>query len=321
VLRFDDTLETVLAADLGSPQAAQSAWRQLVDLIGRRRAPADARAMSVLRSIRAHVPVAVRVSSARALEFADPPAPLVRLFAMDELSIALPVLRHARMNSAEWIQLLPELAPAGRAVLRNRRDLGPIVKRALEAFGPIDFVLPDETAKEAAEALPEPVAESPPTEAVESTGMEAPAEALPEPEPEIAEASLAGHEPSTEAQPEASLETVDAPELPTAAEIEPLKDADAELPRIEPEPQITYWAGRRGSRGSTRGRRSRSNSGDRAPRREYRSRRFLVRGVGRNGRVAAGFGGARGWPERSCFRAGPKRDSRVNRFRRSDCAD
>lgn len=242
MLRFDDTLETVLAADLGSPQAAQSAWRQLVDLIGRRRAPADARAMSVLRSIRAHVPVAVRVSSARALEFADPPAPLVRLFAMDELSIALPVLRHARMNSAEWIQLLPELAPAGRAVLRNRRDLGPIVKRALEAFGPIDFVLPDETAKEAAEALPEPVAESPPTEAVESTGMEAPAEALPEPEPEIAEASLAGHEPSTEAQPEASLETVDAPELPTAAEIEPLKDADAELPRIEPEPQITYWA-------------------------------------------------------------------------------
>ncbi|RYE03568.1 MAG: sensor histidine kinase, partial [Sphingomonadales bacterium] len=146
----------MLAADLGSPQAAQSAWRQVVDLIGRRRAPADSRAMNVLRTIRAQVPVTVRVATARALEFADPPAALVRLFAVDELHVALPVLRSARMTSAEWIQLLPELAPAGRQVLRNRRDLGPVVKRALEAFGPIDFVLPDESVQEVAQAIPEP---------------------------------------------------------------------------------------------------------------------------------------------------------------------
>lgn len=148
-LRFDDTLETVLASDLGSPYGAQSAWRQLVDLIGRRRAAAGNRAMGVLRTIRESVPLPVRAASARALEHADPPPPLVRLFALDELQVALPVLRSARMNSVEWIQLLPELAPAARAILRNRRDLSPAVRRALDSFGPIDFVLPDETVKEA----------------------------------------------------------------------------------------------------------------------------------------------------------------------------
>jgi len=158
-LRFDDTLETVLASDLGTPYGIQSAWRQLVDLIGRRRAVAGHRAMSVLRSIRDSVPLPVRAASARALEFADPPPPLVRLFALDELQVALPVLRSARMNSSEWIQLLPELAPASRAVLRNRRDLSPVVRRALESFGPIDFVLPDETVKEEAVAEPEGLAE------------------------------------------------------------------------------------------------------------------------------------------------------------------
>ncbi len=143
-MRFDDTLETVLAADLGTPYGVQSVWRQLVDLIGRRRVPPATRAMATLRAIRPDVPPPVRAASARALEFADPPAPLVRLFAQDDISIAVPVLRSARLTSPEWIQLLPDLAPAARSVLRNRRDLGPEVKRALESFGAVDFVLPDD---------------------------------------------------------------------------------------------------------------------------------------------------------------------------------
>jgi signal transduction histidine kinase len=211
-LRFDDTLETVLASDLSTPYGVQSAWRQLVDLIGRRRAVAGNRAMGVLRSIRDSVPLPVRAASARALEFADPPPPLVRLFGLDELQVALPVLRSARMNSAEWIQLLPELAPAGRAVLRNRRDLSPVVRRALESFGPIDFVLPDGTVKEApaeaaapeAEILVEEVAESVaidwsevvdagPAE-VEPIDVVVPevAEAIAQPEPERVEEAEAG---------------------------------------------------------------------------------------------------------------------------------
>jgi signal transduction histidine kinase len=142
-LRFDDTLDTVLAGDLRSPYGAQSAWRQIVDLIGRRRAQPDRRAMAVLRELRPHVPPAVRSASAKALEFADPPLPLVRLLALDDLPVAMPVLRSARMSAAAWIELLPELAPAARNVLRNRRDLSPAVRRALESFGSVDFVLPD----------------------------------------------------------------------------------------------------------------------------------------------------------------------------------
>jgi signal transduction histidine kinase len=142
-VRFDDTLETVLAADLGTPYGVQSAWRQLVDLIGRRRVPPATRPMATLRAIRNEVPRQVRIASARALEFSNPPAPLVRLFARDDLPIAIPVLRSARLSASEWIQLLPDLAPGARGVLRNRRDLPPAVQRALESFGSVDFVLPD----------------------------------------------------------------------------------------------------------------------------------------------------------------------------------
>lgn len=145
-MRFDDTLETVLAADLGTPYGVQSAWRQLVDLIGRRRVPPATRAMATLRAIRSEVPRQVRAASARALEFSNPPAPLVRLFARDELPIAIPVLRSARLSASEWIQLLPDLAPAARTILRNRRDLPLAVQRALESFGPVDFVLPNDAA-------------------------------------------------------------------------------------------------------------------------------------------------------------------------------
>ncbi|WP_448664585.1 histidine kinase dimerization/phospho-acceptor domain-containing protein [Sphingomonas sp. CJ20] len=152
-MRFDDTLETVLTGDLETPFGVQSAWRQLVDLIGRRRAAPDMRAMATLRAIRDQVPMDVRAASARALEYADPPGPLVRLFARDDMRVALPVLRSARMTSSEWTELLPDLSPSARAILRHRRDLGPVVKRALDSFGPVDFVLSDDRP---AEAVSEP---------------------------------------------------------------------------------------------------------------------------------------------------------------------
>ena len=34
-VRFDDSLKTVLSADMESGFGAQSAWRQLIDLMGR----------------------------------------------------------------------------------------------------------------------------------------------------------------------------------------------------------------------------------------------------------------------------------------------
>lgn len=154
-MRFDDTLETVLAGDVDSAFAAQSAWRQLVDLIGRGRAPADDRALDTLRTVRDRVPLAIRVASSRSLDHCSPPAALVRLLAADDLAVALPVLRGARLDDAAWCDLLPALTPPARSVLRNRRDLSSAVRRALDAYGPSDMALPDTgDAVSAAPALP-----------------------------------------------------------------------------------------------------------------------------------------------------------------------
>lgn len=141
-MRFDDSLRTVLSADMDSGFGAQSAWRQLVDLMGRGRSPADAPSLARLRLLRQAVPLAVRAASARALAFATPPAALVGLFAEDEFAVAAPLLRTVSLDADDWIALLPRLTPQGRALLRHRRDLPAAVVRALESFGPTDFVLP-----------------------------------------------------------------------------------------------------------------------------------------------------------------------------------
>lgn len=160
-MRFNDSLETVLAADVSTPLGAELAWRQLVDLVGRGRAAPLDRAIETLWALRARVPLKVREATARALAFADPPAPLVRLMATEAIPIAAPVLRHARLSDAEWTALLPRLSSAGRAVLRHRRDLSAGVRQALATYGAIDFVLLPAAASEAP-AAPAPAAPAAP---------------------------------------------------------------------------------------------------------------------------------------------------------------
>ena len=148
-MRFDDSLRTVLSADQGPGLGAQSAWRQIVDLLGRGRIADDAaveEAMARLGELRDMVPATVRAASARALAFARPPAALVRFFAEDDLAIAAPVLRTTTLGEDAWLDLLSGLSPAGRSVLRQRRDLPAAVVRGLESFGSTDFALRDGTA-------------------------------------------------------------------------------------------------------------------------------------------------------------------------------
>lgn len=211
---FDDTLETVLASDMASDAGKQSAWRQLVDLLGRRRVPPDPRAIAVLESIRPAIPLEVRAGSVRALEYADPPAALVRLVASDYDQVAAPVLRSARLTSTEWIALLGELRPAGRAILRHRRDLAPSVREALESFAPVDFVI--EAAPPPAE--PEAEAAAPPVE--------------PEAAPQSVPFLLAGSEPPA-VSADAATTPPDWAELPpTASEVPATSSDDAALPSL-----------------------------------------------------------------------------------------
>ena len=218
-LRFDDSLETVLSADMSTPFGAQSTWRQLVDLIGRGRVPPSPGAIEKLRAIRKHVPLPVRAASARGVAIADPPAALVQLFAEDELSIAAPVVRMARLRTQEWIEMLPAMSPSTRSILRHRRDLPPAVSRALESFGSVDFVLPAARRAQVVDEVPpvvEALEEVVPVEAVEPAPEAPSVETSPvvagplitsvdwtevvdpiveEPEPEVAEAPTPAMEP------------------------------------------------------------------------------------------------------------------------------
>lgn len=180
-MRFDDSLKTVLSADMDSGFGAQSAWRQLVDLMGRGRIAADEPGLARLRTLRQAVPLQVRSASARALAFATPPAPLVGLFAEDAFAVAAPLLRTVTLNADTWIALLPRLSPQGRALLRHRRDLPAAVERALESFGSVDFVLPDA----AADVPPTPVASDVGPAEVEPAAAPTPVVDAPKPEPVV----------------------------------------------------------------------------------------------------------------------------------------
>ena len=180
-MRFDDSLKTVLSADMDSGFGAQSAWRQLVDLMGRGRIAADEPGLARLRLLRQAVPLAVRSASARALAFATPPAALVGLFAEDAFAVAAPLLRTVTLDADTWIALLPRLSPQGRALLRHRRDLPAAVERALESFGSVDFVLTDA----AADVPPTPVASDVGPAEVEPAAAPTPVVDAPKPKPVV----------------------------------------------------------------------------------------------------------------------------------------
>lgn len=140
-MRFDDSLSTVLAADTSTAFGAQSAFRQIVDLLGRGRVTVTPALIARLEALRPMVPAAVRAASARGLALGCPPEPLVAFFAADEPSVAAAALRAVTLEEAQWDALLPKVGPTGRAILRGRADLPASAKRSLEAFGAIDFTI------------------------------------------------------------------------------------------------------------------------------------------------------------------------------------
>lgn len=210
-MRFDDSLGTVLSADMSTPFGAQATWRQLVDLLGRGRVIASEAAIARLAAIRRDVPPPIRAASARALATAAAPAALVAFFAQDELAIAAPVLRSAQLSVEEWSAILPGLSPAARSILRHRRDLARDVQRALESFGSVDFVLGAPEPK----LEPEPTPVAPPPESAIPAQAASPVEAIAE--PVVAVAPIPYPETIAAASPFLSIATV-AAKLPLVAE-------------------------------------------------------------------------------------------------------
>lgn len=194
-MRFDDSLATILSADTATPFGAQTAWRQLVDLVSRGRVPADPPMLARLVALRKSVPIAVRAASARMLAMGHPPVELVTFFAEDEHEVVAPLLRMTRLADADWLAMLPRLSPRTRSVLRHRRDLSDAVMRGLESFGPVDFVLSHVAAPESAAS--ESIA---PVEPVESVAPQPVAEAAHAPIAEVAETA-----PVVEEEPPLSI--------------------------------------------------------------------------------------------------------------------
>jgi hypothetical protein len=148
-LRFDDMIATVLAQDGGQPAALAAKWRQLVDLLAQRRELESAdsrRAFTWLRENREVLPVRVRQEAARSLVGRRVWPRLVAFFSEDQAGVAAPLIGGARLDPDEWLDILPELSPTGRSLLRHRRDLTPEVEHALASFGASDFALAPGTA-------------------------------------------------------------------------------------------------------------------------------------------------------------------------------
>lgn len=160
-VRFDDSLKTVLAADSSTAFGAQAKFRQLADLLARGRVPADEQTLEPLRALRDQVPAGVRAAAARGLALGRPTAALVALFAEDDPAIASAALRGARLPAESWISILPALGQVGRAALRQRDDLDPVVVRALESFGSTDFALGYDAPPPLDRPVPPPVGPSP----------------------------------------------------------------------------------------------------------------------------------------------------------------
>lgn len=145
-MRFDDRIATVMELPATTAAARDAKWRQLVDLLAQRRVDeGDASASTAFAWLEAHrdtIAPATRRDIARALAGRRIAPDLFAFFARDQASVVAPLAAGARLDVEEWLELLPQLTPTARALLRHRRDLHPDVGRALNSFGPSDFVIP-----------------------------------------------------------------------------------------------------------------------------------------------------------------------------------
>ena len=151
-VRFNDLMQTVLAAEERSGPGAVTLWRQCVDLLAQndsaerpRLDPADRDALlERLENLRPRVSETQRIATVVELGSRLRSPALVRFFADDRAPICAAAMARARLPDYVWPDILTQLGPTARGVLRNRGDLGPETLRALQSFGQVDLVLTGE---------------------------------------------------------------------------------------------------------------------------------------------------------------------------------
>lgn len=145
-MRFDDRLATLLAQRQDSEDARVALWRQLVDLLAQGRIAESDRledeAIETIAELRAAIPAQIKADTARTFAGRPISAAVIALYAEEPATVVGPLISAARLDADQWLSLLPTLTPTARALLRHRRDLPSKVARALDSFGPADFVIP-----------------------------------------------------------------------------------------------------------------------------------------------------------------------------------
>ncbi|MGQ0560137.1 MAG: sensor histidine kinase [Sphingosinicella sp.] len=239
-MRFDDSLATALAAPVEREDQLALKWRQLVDLLAQGRRQPDLllseQAFAFLREHRWQISQARRRDAAIALSGHSVTPDLVEFFSGDVAPVAAPLIASARLDTKEWLALLPRLGPTARALLRHRRDLPVPVEEALAGFGASDFVLESAVsaaARPAADASAmagEPEAAEP-GERVTQSDLESPADTdAPAEATVLAEAEFPAGPPAVG-------------ESETAAAVpEPAAPAPAPAPAEDASPPLFDWA-------------------------------------------------------------------------------
>lgn len=157
-VRFNDLMQTVLAAEDRSGIGAVTLWRQCVDLLAQHDrydrsaiGPIERSALlERLGSLRQKLSETQRIATVVELGSRLRSVTLVEFFAGDRPSIAAAAMARAQLPDALWADMVPRLTPTARGVLRGRHDMGPQTRQALEAFGPADLVLTSALAVDAA---------------------------------------------------------------------------------------------------------------------------------------------------------------------------
>ena len=153
-VRFDDRLATILTLPVDGARAKAVVWSQLVSFLAQKgttiadgqRAPAVAHAAALQSQVPEERRKFVAESIGRRI---NDPATLL-LFGQDVPAVAAPVMIGAQMPEASWTEIIPQLPPATRALLRSRRDLPETVTRMLSAYGSTDNALPSYNATDEA---------------------------------------------------------------------------------------------------------------------------------------------------------------------------
>lgn len=150
-MHFDDRLATVLRHRATSERAANTQFRQLIDLLGERPQAGNPslKAAAYLRLIALGemipVPVRAAIVGEAGWRFRNPD--LVRWFGEAAPPVAAAALARAQLTGPEWHALIPQLPVRARGFLRHRRDLPDEAIRVLDRLGVLDRALP----------LPEPL--------------------------------------------------------------------------------------------------------------------------------------------------------------------